>query len=221
MHRGANRLATVLTRTAVATARLPQERNARLMRPAELRHDVGEGRPLRSAVPSRHMTALCLRRLVAVVPPITLQARASERGNAGRTAQARGRGSGYEAVACGDPRGLERLQGPPEGVIVARCGSHPGRHEAGGGVILGQPGDEGERVIPHPQAIEHHRVDGVTHGEVPPVRVWLRRSVEDVAHAEVVEQASHKAEVVQHLAAVRGGAGIMISSAGEESLQPL
>jgi hypothetical protein len=54
------------------------------------------------------------------------------------------------------------------------------------------------------QAIEHHRFDGFTEGEVSHFRVLVRGLVEDNAYAEFVEHASHKAEVVQHLAAVRG-----------------
>jgi hypothetical protein len=69
---------------------------------------------------------------------------------------------------------------------------------------LEKPGDEVERLINKPQAIEPHRFDGFTHGEVPQFRVLVRGSVDDGAQAAGVEHASHKAEVVQHLATVRG-----------------
>ena len=68
--------------------------------------------------------------------------------------------------------------------------------------MLEQPGDEVERLIDTPYAIAHPRVDGFTHGEVPQFRVLVGGVVEDVAQAECVEHASHKAEVVQHLAPV-------------------
>jgi hypothetical protein len=148
------------------------------------------------------MNNLFLRLLVAVVAPIDVKTRAIEMGKAGRKAQALGSGRGHEAVEFGDPIGIERIQRPTEGVIVELCGSNTGRNEAVGGFILEKPRDEVERLINKPQAIEHHRFDGFPHGEVPHFRVLLRGSVDDVAQAEFVEHASHKAEVVQHLATV-------------------
>ena len=150
LHMGANRLAKVLRITAGAMERLQQERNARLLRRAALHQDVVEVRPVIPAVPSGNGHALFLRLLVAVVRRLDLQARALERGKAGRKAQARGRGSGHEAVAFGAPRGLERLQGPSEGAIVELCGGNTGRNEAGGGLLLGNPGDAAERWIDNP-----------------------------------------------------------------------
>ena len=72
------------------------------------------------------------------------------------------------------------------------------------------------------EAIEHHRFDGITGGEVPHFRVLLGGLVNDVANAEFVEHASDEAEVVQDLAAVGTVAfGMAISSYGEEILQGL
>jgi glutamate mutase epsilon subunit len=68
-------------------------------------------------------------------------------------------------------------------------------------------GDQVEGLIDTPQAIEHHRVDGFPYGEVSHVRVLVRRLVNDVANAKFVEHASHKAEVIQHLAMVSGRVG--------------
>ena len=68
----------------------------------------------------------------------------------------------------------------------------------------GKTGGRGRALDEYTQAIEHHGVDGFPDREVPPGRVLMRDSVEDVAQAEFVEHARHKAEVVQHWATVWG-----------------
>jgi hypothetical protein len=204
LYMGANRLAKVVRVAAVATKRCHQKRNARLMLHDAFQHDLVSVRPMIPAVPAGKMTDLFLRLRVTVVGPIDLKARTSEMGKAGRQAQAVGSGRGYEAVEFGDPIGIERIQGPTEGVIVELRGSNTGRNEAVGGFILEKPGDEVERLLNTPQAIEHHRFDGFPDSEVPQFRVLVGGSVDDVAQAEFVEHASHKTEVVQHLAMVWG-----------------
>jgi hypothetical protein len=62
-------------------------------------------------------------------------------------------------------------------------------------------------LIGTPQAIEHHRFDRFTHRKVPQFRVLLGRLVNDAANVKFVEHASHKAEVIQDLATVRGLVG--------------
>ena len=131
-----------------------------------------------------------------------MKARPVEMGKAGRKAQTLGGRRRYETVEFRYPIVIEGIQGTSEGIIVELSGGNTGRNEEGGGLILQEPGDEGERVIDKPQAIEHHRFDGVTHSEVPHVRVVLGRSIEDVTNAEFVEHASDKAEVVSDLATV-------------------
>jgi hypothetical protein len=70
-----------------------------------------------------------------------------------------------------------------------------------------KPGDEGEYLLETPQANEHHRFDGFTHGEDPHFRL-LHGSADDVTIAELAEHASHKAEGVQRVAAGKGGGQI-------------
>jgi hypothetical protein len=65
-----------------------------------------------------------------------------------------------------------------------------------------KPGDAVKRLLAPPSALEHHRVDGFTHGEVPQFRVVGGGVVDDGAHPECVEPASHQAEVVSNLAPV-------------------
>jgi hypothetical protein len=73
--------------------------------------------------------------------------------------------------------------------------------------MMEESGDKVERLIDTPQAIEHHRFDGFPHGAVSHLRVLARGLVNDVANAKFVEHASHKAEVIQDLAMVRGLVG--------------
>ena len=60
--------------------------------------------------------------------------------------------------------------------------------------MLKIPGDEAACVLDEPKAIAHHRLDGFAYGEVPPFRNVWHGLVDDVAHAECVEQASHALE---------------------------
>src|SRR5262245_22047832 len=70
-----------------------------------------------------------------------------------------------------------------------------------------ESGDDVERLIDEPQAIEHHRFDGFPHGEVSHFRVLTGRLVDDVTNAKFVEHACDKAEVIQDLATVSGLVG--------------
>jgi len=70
--------------------------------------------------------------------------------------------------------------------------------------MVEESGDQVEGLIDTPQAIEHHGFDGFTHGEVAHFRVLLGRLIDDLAHAQFVEHASDKAEVIYDLAMVRG-----------------
>jgi hypothetical protein len=142
--------------------------------------------------------------LVAVVAPIHMNACAIEMGQAGRKAQVLGSRRGNETVKFGHTIGLEGVQGPTQGVIVELLRGHAGRNQAAGGLMLEKSGDEVERLMDTPQAIEHHRVDGFSEGEVPLFRVLLGGLVEDVANAECVEHTRDKAEVVQNLTALHG-----------------
>ena len=73
--------------------------------------------------------------------------------------------------------------------------------------MMEDSGDKVEGLIETPQAMEPHRLDGFPDGERSHFRVLVRRVVNDVANAQVVEPASHKAAVIQHLAMVRGRGG--------------
>jgi hypothetical protein len=97
------------------------------------------------------------------------------RRQAGGQAQALRRGRRHEAVEGGHLRGLEGIQGSPDGGIVQWLGSHAGRHEAGGGRVLEEARHEGECVVHTSQAIAPHRFD----------RLMWKRAFEHGPHAEM------------------------------------
>jgi hypothetical protein len=204
MHMGAYHLANVLGITAVATERFHQDGDTGWMLDDQLPHDLVAVRSMLPAGAPGHVDDRCRGLLVAVVAPIDMNPGAIAMRNAGRKAQARRSGRGHEAGECGHSIAIEGSQGPPEGVIVEWPGSHAGRHQSGGGLVLEDARHEGERLVDTPQAIEPPRVDRFTHGEVPHVRMLWGGLVDHVAKAEVVDHASDKAEVVQDLAMVRG-----------------
>jgi hypothetical protein len=210
MHMGAYHLANVVGITAVATKRFHQDGDTCLMLDAQLQHDLVEVRSMIPTVTAGDVYDLVRGLIVAVVTLIDMNTGAIAMRNAGRTSQAlrSGRGGrGHEAEELGHFRDLEGLQGPTDGVIVEWPGSHAGRHQSGGGLVLEDARHEGERLVDTPKSLAHHRVDRFTHGEVQQFRMLLGGVVDRVAHAEFVEHASDKAEVVQDLATVRGLSG--------------
>ena len=68
--------------------------------------------------------------------------------------------------------------------------------------MVEEPGNQVKGWSEKPQAIAPHRVDRLTHGEVPPFRVVVGRVIAHVANAECVAHASDEAERIQDLAMV-------------------
>ncbi len=108
-------------------------------------------------------------------------------GKGGGQAQTLGCGGSNETIECCYSVVVQGIQSTTEGIIIELGGSHAGRNEAGGGLVLEEPGDEVERMVDKSQAIEHHRFDGFTYGEVAHFRVLLRRFVNNVANANQEE----------------------------------
>jgi hypothetical protein len=98
--------------------------HSRRLRDDQRHHDGIAVRPLLSAVPAGDVHDRRLWLLIAVVASIDMHARAIAMGQARRQAQALGSGCRQEAVACGHPVGLDGIQGPTEGIIIALVGSH-------------------------------------------------------------------------------------------------
>ena len=182
--------------TAIATERLHQHGNPRLVFNDQLQHDLVEIRAMISAIALGDVHDVLRGLIVAVIATIDMETGAIEMRKARRQAQALSGCGSKEAVEFRHPIVVERIQSPTEGVIVELCRSHTRRNEPIGGFILEEPGDEVEGLIDKSQPIEHHRFDGLTHREVPQFRVLLGRLIEDIANGEFVEHASDKAEVV-------------------------
>jgi hypothetical protein len=188
--------------TAMATEGLHQDRKASLMLANELQHPLMQVRPMLSAVAAGAVHHRRLGLLLTVIAAVDVTARAIERHNGRGSSQAFRRGGGNEAVECRHPIVIEGVQGTTESLIIELGGDHAGRHEAGGGLMLEEPGDEGERVLDKSQAIEPHGFDRFPDGEVAHFRVLLGRFVNDIAHAKFVKHARDEAEVIEGLTAV-------------------
>ena len=180
-------LAELVRITASATQRFPQERNASLVLDDQFQHDLIEIGPMIPAVALGDVHHLGVRGLIAVRATINMKARTVEVRIARTQSQPLCGSRCNEAVEFGDSISVERIQGTTKGVIVELFGGNAGRNEAGGGLVLEEPGDEVERMVDKSQAIEHHRFDGFTYGEVAHFRVLLRRFVNNVANANQEE----------------------------------
>jgi hypothetical protein len=116
-------------------------------------------------------------------------------GKGGSQAQSLGGGGRNETGDYRHAIGIERIQGPTEGIIIELGGGNAGRHEAGGRLMLEEPRDEGERVVDTSQTIEPHCFDAFPDGEVPHCWVLLRGFVHDFATAKFVKHARDKAKM--------------------------
>src|SRR6266511_4555962 len=131
-----------------------------------------------SAVAAGDVNNLRLGLLPTVITAVDVKARAIEMHKGRGSSQTFRRGGGNEAVECRHPIVIEGVQGTTESIIIELGGDHAGRNEAGGGLILEEPGDEVERLIDKSQAIEHHGF------------------VNDIANAKFVKHARDEAEVI-------------------------
>jgi hypothetical protein len=195
-HRVLDPLAARVRLTAIATQRLPQDRNAGVVLDHQLQHHVGEVRPMIPAVASGDVHDLRIGLFLTVITAVDVKAGAIEVGTGRGPSQTLGRRGGQETVACRDPVVIEGIQGTTEGIIMELCRGDAGRHESRGGLMLQAPGDAVERLVDQPQAIEHHRFDGFPDGEVSHFRVLLRRFVYDVAYTKFVKHARDEAKVI-------------------------
>ena len=189
-------LAELVRITAIATQRLHQDRNASLVLDKQLQHHVVEVRPMIPAGASGDVHDLRLGLLLTVRTAVDVKAGAIEVGKGRGQSQTLCRGGGNETGEFRDAVVIEGIQGTTEGIIIELCRDNAGRNESRGGLILEEPGDEGERLVDKPQTIEHHRFDGFPDGEVSHCRVLLRRFVSDVAYAKFVKHARDEAKVI-------------------------
>ena len=149
-----------------------------------------------SAVAAGEVKTLRLGLLRTVITAVDVTARALEMPTGRGSSQTFRRGGGHEAVEGRHPTVIEGVQGQTARSIIELGGDHAGRHEAGSGLMLEDPGDEVERLIDQSPAIEHHGFDSFPDGEVAHFRVLLGRLVNDIANAKFVKHARDEAEVI-------------------------
>ena len=121
--------ARVALRT-MATPGLPQHRDTGWVLHHHRPHPWVE---VRAMLPTRavgNVHDLCVRRRRAVLPAIDRQTRRIAMAERGRPSQTRGRRGGHEAGECRHPKGVEGIEGAPEGVIMERARRHAWGNEA-------------------------------------------------------------------------------------------
>ena len=121
MDMGTNHLAEVLRITAIATERLHQQGDARLMCNDQRQHDLVEVRPVLPAVASVRWTTVSSGGSSLLERPIGMKARTVERRRRRTKAQTLGGSWRNEAGEFRHPRGIEGIQSPTEGLIIALC----------------------------------------------------------------------------------------------------
>ena len=141
---GADKRTKVVGITAIAAERLHEDGDPGLVLDDQISHHLVQVGPMIPAVTPGDVHDLRIGLLVAVVAPIDMETGAIERRKARRKTQALSGCGGNEAGEFGDSRGLEGLQSPSEGIIVELGRGHTGRNQAGGGLMLEEPGDQGE-----------------------------------------------------------------------------
>src|SRR4030095_14368160 len=125
----------------------------------QLQHDLVEVAAMIPTIALGDVHDMFVRRLIAVIPAIDMETRRIEMVERARQPQPRGRCGGNEAVEFRRPKGVEGLEGAPEGVIIKMAGLNAGGNEAREGFILEKMGDEVELLVDKAETVEHHGFD--------------------------------------------------------------
>jgi len=105
------------------------------------------------------------------------------------------------AVEGRDPRVIERLESPPQRLVMElRRGKRRGA-ESCGGCMLENLGDEVAALVHTAEAMAHHRLHHVPGRDDLPCRVWRGGLVEDVAKAACCKHPRDEAEVISDVPA--------------------
>ena len=139
---------------------------------------------------------LFVRGLSAVIAAIDMETRRIEMGERWRQPQTRGRCGGNEAVECRHPKGVESIEGAPEGVIIEMAGLNAWGNETCDRLILEKMGDEVELLVDKAQTVEHHGFDRMAGGHNPHGRVLLGGSINDFRDAEFFKHARDQTQVI-------------------------
>jgi hypothetical protein len=154
------------------------------------------------AVAVGEVHALCVGGLSTVLAAIDMATGRIEMGARGPQPQTLGRGRGKEAVECGQPRLVPRIQGTPAGVIRAMTGLNTWGNEARERLIGEKMGHAGALLVDAAQAVQDHGFDRMADGHHPHSRGLLRRVINDLGAAEFCKHPCDKAKVIEALRTV-------------------
>src|SRR4051812_48887035 len=188
--------------TTVATERFHQHGDAGPVLHHQFQHHLVEVRPMIPAVATRDMDDLLSRFRLTVIASIEMKTGAIEVSKARRQAQPFSGGGGYQTVEFGHPVGIERIQGPAQGIIIEMRGFDARRNQPLGGLMLKKHGHEVELLIHKAEAVEHHRLDGAPHRDNARFWTLLRSMVNDMANTQLFEHPSDKTQMIQDFTAV-------------------
>src|SRR4030095_11948648 len=125
----------------------------------QLQHDLVEVGAMIPTIALGDVHDVFVRRLIAVIPAIDMETRRIEMAASARQPQPRGRRGGNEAVEFRHPKGVECIEGAPEGVIIEMAGLNAGGNEARDRLILEKMGDKVELLVEKAETIKHHGFD--------------------------------------------------------------
>ena len=180
----------------IATQGLHQPRDTGLVLHDQLQHHLVQIGAMIPTIAVGDVHDLVVRSLLAVIPAIDMETRRIEMAKRGRQPQTRGCRGGNETIECRHAKGVEGIEGAPEGVIIKMAGLNAGGNEAREGFILEKMGDEVELLVDKTETVEHHSFDCMASSHNAHGRVLLRRLVNDLGDAEFFKHACDKTKVI-------------------------
>src|SRR4029450_737573 len=131
----------------IATQGLHQHRDTGLVLHHQLQHHLVEVRAMIPTITLGDVHDLFVRRLRAVIAAIDMKTRRIEMAERARQPQPCGRRGGNEAIECRHPKGVEGIEGTPEGVIIEMAGLNAWGNEARDRLILEEMGHEVQLLV--------------------------------------------------------------------------
>jgi hypothetical protein len=134
--------------------------------------------------------------MVAVIAAIAMEAGTIARRQARGKAPTLGSRGRHQTVACGDAIIIERIQSPPERLIMERLGvDQQGCQESRWRLVLEKPRPEREWLVHTAKAVEDHRLHGIARGHEP--RCWRvpGGTVNDLTNAEGIAHTRDQAQM--------------------------
>jgi hypothetical protein len=180
----------------IATQGLHQPRDTGLVLHDQLQHHLVQIGAMIPTIAVGDVHDLVVRSLLAVIPAIDMETRRIEMAKRGRQPQTRGCRGGNETIECRHAKGVEGIEGAPEGVIMEMAGLNAWGNEARDGFILEKMGDEVELLVDKAQTVEHHGFDRMAGGHNPHFRVLLGGSINDFSDAEFFKHARDQTQVI-------------------------